>query len=78
MEKLKLDDFVKQYETLEELISFEDRIGEITSNTRKNISANYSLDIKNYLSAIDNLVNEHKNNIQNIMLPEYENLQKII
>ncbi len=78
MGKLKLDDFVKQYETIEELISFEDKLGEITSDTRKNISANYSLDIKNYLSAIDNLVNEHKNNIQNIMLPEYENLQNII
>lgn len=78
MKKLKLDDYVKQYETIEELISFEDKIGKITSDTRKNINANYSLDINSYLSLIDNLVNEHKSNIKNIMFPQYENLQNSI
>ena len=75
MEKIELDDFVKQYEAIEEIISFEDKISEITSDTRKNVYENYSLDLKNYLLSIDNLVKKHKENIRNIIVSEYENLQ---
>ncbi len=78
MKKIELDDFVKQYEAIEEIISFEDKISEITSDTRKNVYENYSLDINNYLSLIENLVKEHKENIRNIITPEYEELQNNI
>ena len=74
MGKIELDDFVKQYEAIEEIISFEDKISEITSDTRKNVYENYSLDLKNYLLTIENLVKEHKENIRNIIVSEYENL----
>ncbi len=74
MEKIKLDDFVKQYEAIEEIISFEDKISEIISDTRKSVYENYSLDINNYLSRIENLVKEHKENIRNIITHEYEEL----
>jgi len=78
MDKLHLDNFVQQYETIEELISFEDKIGRITGDTRKNINENYSLDIKNYLSSIEKLVQEHKNNLINITMQHYEDYRNSV
>jgi len=64
---------LNQNNTLEEIISFTNKIYLLESRMRQILTTSNSFDSNNYFNSIENLLNNHKLNMSNIISPFREN-----